>query len=288
MYYFDFMDNFDLEFFYLFLLYRTNQISFSGIQDWNSEQLLKDKCNEITLDISFMENEQEFKAYLNSFQTNTLSLTDYEKSKISLIILNKLLMLCDEQLLDYLSYSYFLGQYINSEYLEYFLDGWKSKMELEHGKEQDFLSDLKELIDIFLSLDHFVFDIGCDFSSIEANLALVKNNPSVNFVKESNWYDVKTPIGKLSLQEWRGKLHCVAYSVETEVESKIEKIMNYLYNKYRKNFQWSEGVDNGYYIAYESSNKSVLCTYAYSIGTTISFTSHEIRLEETRIRFSNL
>ncbi|SDC29531.1 hypothetical protein [Acinetobacter boissieri] len=272
------------EFFYLSLLYRTNQIDFSGIQEWNNEQLLKDNCSEIVLDISFMEDEKEFQHYINSFQINKLELTNYKKSKISLTILNKLLVETYEPTIDYFSHSHALAVYINSEYFDYLLDDCKSK--IKHQK--DFFYDLKELINVYLSLEDFVFDIGCDFSHIKANFDLVKNNPSVNFVKESNWYNVKTPIGNLSLQEWNGKLHCVAYNVEVETESKIEKIMNYLYNKYKKNFQWAERLDNGYFIAYEASDNSVLCTYAYSIGITISFTSDEIRKEETKIRLPNL
>ncbi|MCH4249062.1 MAG: hypothetical protein LKF82_14765, partial [Acinetobacter populi] len=62
----------------------------------------------------------------------------------------------------------------------------------------------------------------------------------------------------------------------------------YLFEKYKNNFEWVDGVDNGFYVSYESSNDSIQGIYAYSLGTTISFTTNEIRKAETKIRFPNL
>ena len=67
-----------------------------------------------------------------------------------------------------------------------------------------------------------------------------------------------------------------------------KKLSDYLFEKHKNNFEWIDRVDNGFYISYESSNDSIQGIYAYSLGTTISFTSNEIRQAETKIRFPNL
>ncbi len=137
-------------------------------------------------------------------------------------------------------------------------------------------------------LEPFIFEIGSDFSDIQTKFSLEAKTSGVNFIKESNWYRLKTPVGFISLQEWQGKLHCIAYEIDTDDIEIKNKLINYLFEKYKNNFEWMDRVDNGFYISYESSNDSIQGIYAYSLGTTISFTSNEIRKAETKIRFPNL
>ena len=137
-------------------------------------------------------------------------------------------------------------------------------------------------------LKPFIFEIGSDFSTIQTKFNLEKHTPNVNFIKESNWYILATPVGPISLQEWQGKLHCIAYDIDTNDIELKKKIIEFLFEKYKMNFEWVNRVDNGFYISYESSNDSIQGIYAYSLGTTISFTSNEIRKAETKIRFPNL
>ena len=137
-------------------------------------------------------------------------------------------------------------------------------------------------------LEPFIFEIGSDFSDIQTKFSLEAKTSGVNFIKESNWYRLKTPVGFISLQEWQSKLHCIAYDIDTDDIEIKNKLVNYLFEKYKNNFEWVDRVDNGFYISYESSNDSIQGIYAYSLGTTISFTSNEIRKAETKIRFPNL
>ena len=135
-------------------------------------------------------------------------------------------------------------------------------------------------------LEPFIFEIGSNFSDIQNRFSLEVKTSEVNFIKESNWYRLKTPVGLISFQEWKGKLHSIAYNFDN---IEIEKgLVEYLFEKYKNNFEWVGRVDNGFYISYESSNDSIQGIYAYSLGTTISFTSNEIRKAETKIRFPNL
>ena len=137
-------------------------------------------------------------------------------------------------------------------------------------------------------LEPFIFEIGSNFSEIQTKFSLEAKTSGANFIKESNEYILKTPIGFISLQEWQGKLHCIAYEIDTDDIEIKKKIIEYLFEKYKNNFEWIGRVDNGFYISYESSNDSIQGIYAYSLGTTISFTSNEIRKAETKIRFPNL
>lgn len=137
-------------------------------------------------------------------------------------------------------------------------------------------------------LEPFIFEIGSNFSEIQTKFSLEAKTSGVNFIKESNWYNLKTPIGFISLQEWQGKLHCIAYDIDTDDIEIKKKIIEYLFEKYKNSFDWVGRVDNGFYISYESSNDSIQGIYSYSLGTTISFTSNEIRKAETKIRFPNL
>ena len=137
-------------------------------------------------------------------------------------------------------------------------------------------------------LEPFIFEIGSNFSDIQTNFSLEPKNSGVNFIKESNWYRLKTPVGFISLQEWQGKLHSIAYEINIEDVEVKKKLRDYLFEKHKNNFEWIDRVDNGFYISYESSNDSSQGVYAYSLGTTISFTSNEIRQAETKIRFPNL
>ncbi len=134
----------------------------------------------------------------------------------------------------------------------------------------------------------FIFMIGMDFSNIQTKFNLEKKTPGVNFIKESNWYILKTPVGSISLQEWRGKLHCVAYDIDVNDVELKEQTIEYLFEKYKNSFDWIDRVDNGLYISYESSNDSIQGIYSYSLGATVSFTSNEVRKAETKIRFPNL
>ena len=137
-------------------------------------------------------------------------------------------------------------------------------------------------------LEPFIFEIGSNFSDIRTNFSLEPKNSGINFIKESNWYRLKTPVGFISLQEWQGKLHSIAYEIDIDDVEVKKKLSDYLFEKHKNNFEWIDRVDNGFYISYESSNDSIQGIYAYSLGTTISFTSNEIRQAETKIRFPNL
>lgn len=137
-------------------------------------------------------------------------------------------------------------------------------------------------------LEPFIFEIGSNFSDIQTKFSLEAKNSGVNFIKESNWYRLKTPVGLISLQEWQGKLHSIAYEIDIEDVEIKKKLSDYLFEKYKNNFEWIDRVDNGFYISYESSNDSIQGIYAYSLGTNISFTSNEIRKAETKVRFPNL
>lgn len=137
-------------------------------------------------------------------------------------------------------------------------------------------------------LEPFIFEIGSNFSDIQTKFNLEAKTSGVNFIKESNWYRLKTPVGFISLQEWQGKLHCIAYDIDTNDIDLKKNLIDYLFEKYKNNFEWVDGVDNGFYVSYESSNDSIQGIYAYSLGTTISFTTNEIRKAETKIRFPNL
>ncbi|TCH60994.1 hypothetical protein E0409_15335 [Acinetobacter sp. ANC 4862] len=137
-------------------------------------------------------------------------------------------------------------------------------------------------------LEPFIFEIGSNFSDIQNNFNLEAKTSGVNFIKESNWYRLKTPVGFISLQEWQGKLHCIAYDINIDDIEIKKKLSDYIFEKYKNNFEWVDRVDNGFYVSYESSNDSIQGIYAYSLGTTISFTSNEIRKAETKIRFPNL
>jgi len=137
-------------------------------------------------------------------------------------------------------------------------------------------------------LEPFIFEIGSNFSDIQTKFSLEAKTSGVNFIKESNWYRLKTPVGFISLQEWKGKLHSIAYEIDIDDVETKKKLINYLFEKYKNNFEWVERVDNGFYISYESSNDSIQGIHAYSLGTTISFTSNEIRKAETKVRFPNL
>lgn len=137
-------------------------------------------------------------------------------------------------------------------------------------------------------LEPFIFKIGSNFSDIQNKFSLEEKTSGVNFIKESNWYKLKTPVGFVSFQEWQGKLHSVAYEIDIEDIEIKKRINDYLFEKYKNNFEWIDRVDNGFYISYESSNDSIQGIYAYSLGTTISFTSNEIRKAETKIRFPDL
>ncbi|WP_180128598.1 MULTISPECIES: hypothetical protein [unclassified Acinetobacter] len=137
-------------------------------------------------------------------------------------------------------------------------------------------------------LEPFIFEIGSNFSDIQSKFSLEVRNSGVNFIKESKWYKLNTPVGFIFLQEWQGKLHCIAYEIDTDNIEIKKELINYLFEKYKNNFEWIGRVDNGFYISYESSNDSIQGIYAYSLGTTISFTSNEIRKAETKIRFLNL
>ncbi|MCH4249122.1 MAG: hypothetical protein LKF82_15065, partial [Acinetobacter populi] len=64
-------------------------------------------------------------------------------------------------------------------------------------------------------LEPFIFEIGSNFSDIQTKFNLEAKTSGVNFIKESNWYRLKTPVGFISLQEWQGKLHCIAYDIDT-------------------------------------------------------------------------
>ena len=79
-----------------------------------------------------------------------------------------------------------------------------------------------------------------------------------------------------------------AYEIDIDDVEVKKKLSDYLFEKHKNNFEWIDRVDNGFYISYESSNDSIQGIYAYSLGTTISFTSNEIRQAETKIRFPNL
>ncbi len=75
-----------------------------------------------------------------------------------------------------------------------------------------------------------------DFSDIQTKFSLEAKNSGVNFIKESNWYRLKTPVGFISLQEWQGKLHCIAYEIYTDDIEIKNKLINYLFEKYKNNF----------------------------------------------------
>lgn len=65
-------------------------------------------------------------------------------------------------------------------------------------------------------LEPFIFKIGSNFSDIQNKFSLEEKTSGVNFIKESNWYKLKTPVGFVSFQEWQGKLHSVAYEIDIE------------------------------------------------------------------------
>ena len=137
------------------------------------------------------------------------------------------------------------------------------------------------------ALEPFIFKIGSNFSNIQTKFSLEAKTSEVNFIKESNWYRLKTPVGFISLQEWQGKLHSISYEIDIDDVEIKTKLINYLFEKYKNDFEWIDQVDNGFYISYESSNDSIQGILAYSLGTTISFTSNEIRKAETKVRFPN-
>lgn len=89
-------------------------------------------------------------------------------------------------------------------------------------------------------LEPFIFEIGSNFSDIQTNFSLEPKTSGVNFIKESNWYRLKTPVGFISLQEWQGKLHSIAYEIDIDDVEVKKKLSDYLFEKHKNNFEWIE------------------------------------------------
>lgn len=130
-----------------------------------------------------------------------------------------------------------------------------------------------------------VFSLFSDFSKIQSEFPLQEYSPNKNFIQESKYYFFEAELVDIKLTEWKGKLHEVNYTLKTEDPVQLRKIQKYLFEHYKKNFEWELTVDNGFGKFYENSNKSILGIYAYSFEPTISFLSNELRVEETKRRF---
>ncbi|WP_034604892.1 hypothetical protein [Acinetobacter sp. NBRC 100985] len=139
-----------------------------------------------------------------------------------------------------------------------------------------------------IHLDIPILSLFSDFSSIQSEFSLQEYRPNKNYIQESKHYFFEAQLVDIKLTEWKGKLHEINYTLKTEDPVQLRKIQKYLFEQYKKNFEWELTIDNGFGKFYENSNKSILGIYSYSFDPTVSFLSNELRVEETKRRFPHL